>query len=129
MCPAVSATLVKNPNYWGHDERYPQNKLPYVDGVKYLIIPDEAKAIEALRAGKIDIVDQISPVQAQAMQKTNPEILQITHPDANAEAIEPRNDMAPFNDIRVRKAMQMAIDLPSIAKNTIKALSSRILPR
>ena len=25
--------------------------------------------------------------------------------------------MAPFNDIRVRKAMQMAIDLPTIAKN------------
>jgi peptide/nickel transport system substrate-binding protein len=35
-----SAALVKNPNYWGYDERYPQNKLPYVDRVKYLIIPD-----------------------------------------------------------------------------------------
>ena len=30
-----SATLVKNPNYWGYDERYPQNQLPYVDSVKY----------------------------------------------------------------------------------------------
>ena len=26
-----SATMVKNPNYWGYDERYPQNKLPYID--------------------------------------------------------------------------------------------------
>ncbi len=26
-----SATLIKNPNYWGYDERNPQNKLPYVD--------------------------------------------------------------------------------------------------
>ena len=26
-----SATLIKNPNYWGYDERYPQNQLPYVD--------------------------------------------------------------------------------------------------
>ena len=116
----VSATLVKKPNYYGYDERYPQNKLPYVDEIKYLIIPDEAKAIEALRAGKIDIVDQISPVQALAVRKTNPEILQITHPDANAESLEPRNDVAPFNDIRVRKAMQMAIDLPSIAKTYYK---------
>ena len=39
-----SATLIKNPNYWGYDERYPQNKLPYVDTVKFLIIPDEATA-------------------------------------------------------------------------------------
>jgi peptide/nickel transport system substrate-binding protein len=115
--PGVSATLVKNQNYYGYDERYPQNKLPYVDGIKYLIIPDEAKAIEALCAGKIDIVDQISPVQALAVRTTHPEILQFTHPDANAESLEPRNDVAPFNDIRVRKAMQLAIDLPGIAKN------------
>ena len=30
-----SVTLVKNPNYWGYDERYPQNQLPYVDKLKY----------------------------------------------------------------------------------------------
>jgi len=29
--PSSSATLIKNPNYWGHDERHPQNKLPYID--------------------------------------------------------------------------------------------------
>ena len=32
--PGSSATLVKNPNYWGHDERYPQNKLPYIDKLR-----------------------------------------------------------------------------------------------
>jgi len=41
-------------------------------------MPNEAKAIEALRAGNIDIVDQISPVQALAVRNTNPEILQVT---------------------------------------------------
>ena len=25
----TAATLVKNPNYWGYDERYPQNQLPF----------------------------------------------------------------------------------------------------
>jgi len=29
-----SVTLVKNTNYWGYDERYPQNRLPYVDSAK-----------------------------------------------------------------------------------------------
>jgi len=111
-----SATLIKNQKYWGYDERYPQDKLPYVDSVKYLIITDEAISLEAMRAGKIDINEHVSPIQARAMQKTNPEILQITHPDANAFNLEPRNDKAPFNDIRVRIAMQMAIDLPSIAR-------------
>jgi ABC-type oligopeptide transport system substrate-binding subunit len=41
----------------------------------------------------------------------------LTHPDSNAESIEPRNDVKPFNDIRVRKAMQLAIDLPAISKS------------
>jgi len=29
--------------------------------------------------------------------------------------VDPRNDVVPFSDIRVREAMQMAIDLPTIA--------------
>ena len=52
-----SATLVKNPNYWGHDERYPQNTLPYVDTVKILVIPDNNQALAAMRIGKIDLRD------------------------------------------------------------------------
>ena len=112
----MQATLVKNPNYWGHDERYPQNQLPYIDTLKILIIPDNAAALEALRTGKIDALDGLLPSQAQAMQKTNPEILQVAYPAGNATTIDPRNDRAPFNDIRVRKAMQMAIDLPTIAR-------------
>ena len=117
-----SATLVKNPRYWGHDERYPKNNLPYLDKVRFVVTPDEAEAIAAMRQGKIDIIDHISPVQAYALQKTNPKILIMTHPDSNAFSIEPRNDTAPFNDIRVRKAMQLAIDLPAIARSHYKGI-------
>jgi len=46
-----SATLVKNPDYWGYDQRYPQNKLPYFNGVKYLIVPDENEAMDLMRTG------------------------------------------------------------------------------
>jgi peptide/nickel transport system substrate-binding protein len=111
-----SATLVKNSNYWGYDERYPQNKLPYVDRIKFLVIPDDATALAAMRTGKIDIMDQMSLNQALSMKKTNPEILQIAVPIGNGITIDPRNDKAPYNDIRVRKALQLAIDLSTIAK-------------
>ena len=114
--PGSSATLIKNPNYWDHDEKNPQNQLPYIDTLKILIIPDKAEAIEALRAGKIDALDEVLPTQAQEIQKTNPELLQVIYPARNALTIDPRNDVKPFNDIRVRKAMQMAIDLPTIRK-------------
>ena len=80
-------------------------------------MPDETEAVEAMRAGKLDIIHQISFKQAQAIQNTNPEILQITSSGDPATTIQMRNDKKPYNDIRVRKAMQMAIDLPTIAKS------------
>jgi peptide/nickel transport system substrate-binding protein len=113
--PDNSAALVKNPDYWGYDERHPHNKLPYVDKVKFLIIPDETAALEAFLAGKIDVIDGILPAQAETISKTHPEILQVPVP-MTAGSIDPRIDRKPFDDIRVRRAMQMAVDLPSIAK-------------
>ena len=110
-----SATMVKNPAYWGSDERYPQNKLPYIDTLKILIIPDNATALAAMRTGKIDAMNYIALQDAQNIKKTNPNILQILTPTNNTPTIDPRDDLKPFNDLRVREAMQMALDLPTIA--------------
>lgn len=117
-----SATFVKNPSYWGYDERYPQNKLPYIDTLKILVISDNTTALAAVRTGKIDIMDAVATNSAQLVQKSNPNILQIPVPANSCLTIDPRNDVAPFKDIRVREAMQMAIDLPSLAANYYKGL-------
>jgi len=50
--PGNFASMVRNPGYWGHDERHPQNKLPYIDKLKFQIIPNQADAVEAMKAGK-----------------------------------------------------------------------------
>jgi ABC-type oligopeptide transport system substrate-binding subunit len=76
-----------------------------------------------MRSRQIDVLDVVKPLQARAMRQSNPEILQIPHPNSDAFTIEPRNDRPPFNDIRVRKAMQMAIDLPAIAKSLLRKYS------
>ena len=110
-----SATFVKNPNYWAYDERHPQNRLPYVDTLKILIIPNGATAEAAMRAGKIDLMDSISVTDAISMKKTNPEIDQIGVQQVGGLSINPRNDLAPYNNINVREALQMAINLPEIA--------------
>ena len=113
--PSTSAYFEKYPGYWGMDERYPQNKLPYVDQVKILCIQDASTAMAALRTGKIDIMSGLDWQQAELLKKTNPEFQQIQVATGNVSLMM-RNDLAPFNDINVRRALSMAIDRPTIAE-------------
>jgi peptide/nickel transport system substrate-binding protein len=109
-----SVTLVRNPTYWMTDPFSPGNSLPYVDKVTFLIIPDMSTALAGLRTGKIDM-DGVSWEQALSLKRTNPELKWTTR-NAMAPAILMQVDKKPFADIRVRRAMQMAIDLKTIAQ-------------
>lgn len=112
-----SVTLNKNPDYYGYDERHPDNKLPYADTLKVLVIPDNSTALAALRTAKIDYFAPMSLgwQQATNLMNTNPELKYVTTV-ASGTTLEMRVDKAPFTDINVRKALNMAIDRDAIAK-------------
>ena len=108
---------MRNPNYWGYDEHFPKNQLPYIDSLKYLIIPDVATTLAALRTGKIDAMDNIGLTDSNNLKKTNPELVSLTYATSNQPTIDPRVDVATFKDINVRIAMQHALDLPTITSS------------
>ena len=115
-----SFSHTKNPDYWRHDEKYPQNRLPYIDVLKALIIKEQATYLAALRSGKVDHLGFIggylkSIDQVESLRKTNPEI--VLHKWDVLAALNPTFNervQSPTNDIRVRQAMQMALDLETI---------------
>ena len=115
-----SITWDKNPDYWGYDEKYPENRLPYVDEVKALVMPETATYLAALRTGKVDYIGPIgvtqmkTPEQLESLQRTNPEIVIWPFYSRSENCFGMNVQLEPFDDIRVRKAMQMAIDLETI---------------
>lgn len=117
MVMGSSMTFSKNPNYWGTDERYPQNKLPYADTLKEVAIPDMQTSLAAIRTGKVDIVadkDGPSWQQKKSLNQTNPDLQWAQWP-MEGWSLAFRTDTAPFNDIRVRTALQMAVNTKAIA--------------
>jgi peptide/nickel transport system substrate-binding protein len=114
-----SFTYSKDPDYWWHDQRYPDNQIPYVDEYKRIMIPDVATALSALRTGKVDLFPGSGGgvatwQQGASLGDSSPDIVQNWIPNPGI-TLDFRCDKEPFTDINVRKAMQLALDLPQIA--------------
>ena len=116
-----SITWDKNPDYWGTDEKYPENRLPYIDRLRALIMPEVATRLAALRTGRVDYIGPIGATamrnvdQVESLQKTNPGLVIWPVPPGRSDnGFGVNVQMKPFDDIRVRKAMQMALNLEEI---------------
>ena len=112
---ASSETYTKNPDYWGFDEKYPENRLPYADEIRVLIMPEVATMLSAMRTGKVDRGYTLRTIdQVEGLERTNPE-LEIWRIYGRADYMFGMDNInPPFDDIRVRKAMQMALNLEEI---------------
>ena len=115
-----SMSWTKNPDYWGLDEKYPGNRLPYVDHVKVLVLQDEATRLAAFRLGMVDLLGKTPDTRIKSIEiienlKKNYPGMQIEPTFSSEEFVFPFDiNIAPFSDIRVRHAVQMALDLETI---------------
>jgi peptide/nickel transport system substrate-binding protein len=100
--PGDRVVVRKNPDYW-------EPGLPKVDEVRLRIIQESATAISALQSGEVQIV---ADVRAEVVQRlANDKNVRVDSVRSGTfAAFVLRNDIPPFNDIRVRRALALALD-------------------
>lgn len=106
-----SLTFERNPNYWGktiiNGKEY---QLPFVDKIIYPYITDDSVRVAAIRTARVDLVHGMGWQYKETLKKSTPELKVYPMLYAGAGSIGMRCDKKPFDDIRVRRAMNMAID-------------------
>ena len=104
----------RNDEYWDKEViNGVSYDLPYNDRVVYHIMGDESAQIAAIRTCKVDILEAFRWQFADELRRSAPELIVRSYL-GNPVYLALRNDRAPFDDVRVRRAMNLAINQQEI---------------
>ena len=107
-------TFERNPNYWLTDPvgSGKGNQLPYLDGLRSLIIDDRSTQQAAFRTGKLDIMYEVQTEDWELFMDQRPDLKYLQGYVSLPTMITGRVDKEelPFKDVRVRRAMNMAVN-------------------
>lgn len=102
---------VRNPKYW-------DNEHTVINKVTYLPISSEAADVNRYKAGEIDIVYTVPINQFAQLKKTLGSELDVS-PQLATYYYQFNTTRPPFNDARVRKALNLALDKDIIANKVL----------
>ena len=113
--PNLGMTMVRHPGYF-------MAGLPLIDRVELVVDEDNASRMAAFLSGKYDlgwefmgIINRVDWVNIKdSLKQKRPRLQTVDFTTPVMTHISMRTDKAPFSDIRVRRAMSMAIDRKGI---------------
>jgi dipeptide transport system substrate-binding protein len=94
-----------NPDYWGGKQA--------IDDLVFAITPDAAVRLQKLEANECQIMDYPNPQDIEAL-KANTNLTVQQQPGLNVAYLGYNTQQKPFDDVRVRKALNMAINKQAI---------------
>ena len=114
--PGEGALLVKNPDYYLRDKEGRQ--LPYVDAIRLVFTKDAATEAALFRTRQLDVMRVSTLDMIFELMKTVPELHLYRIPSLGwgDYGLTMALDKPPFNDVRVRQALSMAINRDVVAE-------------
>jgi ABC-type transport system substrate-binding protein len=111
-----SVDLLRNPDY------YLKGK-PYLDKVQWQRLGDPSILINAFRTQNLDVlVTAVTKSQIDAVKKEHPELELSPLPGVTRFEIGLKGDRPPFNDLRVRKALSLAINRQEVIDSILEGV-------
>ena len=80
-----------------------------VQGAVFRVIPEASTRVAALLAGEVDIIQAVPPELISTLEQT-PGIQVLTVPGTQPKWVELNVNAPPFDDVRVRQALNYAVD-------------------
>ena len=105
---------VINPDYWG--------PRPQVRRFVYRPIPEAAGRVVALRTGEADVVLNLPGADVEGLRQDANLTVNVT-PGLTIVEAEPRQTKPPFTDVKVRQALNHAIDKDAIVNTIMRGLA------
>ena len=114
--PQQRLTLVRSGDYWERDAG--GRRLPYLDRIEFVFLPDAVARATALRAGSVDWIEYVPSSEVRAL-RSDPNIEVVGGLSANFRSLYMNNAVAPFNNVKVRQAIAYAIDKKEIVDTAL----------
>ncbi|MEX2103905.1 MAG: ABC transporter substrate-binding protein, partial [Bacilli bacterium] len=106
-----SIVLKKNVDYW-------QKGKPYLDGVEFVQVPEDTTRILKLQSGEVDIASPI-PFSSLDQLKADSRLSVSVDPLSRVDMININTTKEPFNDKKIRQAMNYVIDKELIIQSVL----------
>ena len=123
--PFTSTSYLPSLNWkFSANRNFRQKGLPYLDTVTWFILKDQGTRLAALRTGRILVnpsnLSQLTPSERQVLNRERPDLKTFPAPTQFAPWMIINIREKPLSDVRVRRAMNLAIDRQGAIKTAFE---------